>query len=326
MTVLLRLLGLLLVACPAAAQQPLLLVQDDLADLRPGDVSGLDWTTVSQADIQVEFCTAALSAPARLLLASRPLTRRERDACPATDAGTLVETMIGRRAVIAMTTGKRFDLTSDILYRALAREVPGPTGRLVPNQADRWRELDASLPDAPIRVLLPPTGSIEDRVLADVILYEGCSTTAASALSANAMKRLAHCITLRTDAAVARAGSEATATAWLRARGNGAMALVGISVLLAEPELETALPLDGVAPSFPNIADGRYRAVLAVYLLTVVSTTSARTIAAAAGPLLAETSIGPLGKLPRRGLAPLGAAERVKLRAGLGQMIEKATN
>ena len=104
------------------------------------------------------------------------------------------------------------------------------------------------------------------------------------------------------------------------------MALVGISVLLAEPELETALPLDGVAPSFPNIADGRYRAVLAVYLLTVVSTTSARTIAAAAGPLLAETSIGPLGKLPRRGLAPLGAAERVKLRAGLGQMIEKATN
>jgi phosphate transport system substrate-binding protein len=307
-----------------AAAQPVLLVQDDLADLGPAEVTGRDWSTTPRADLLRQFCAARSDAPARLAIASQRLTRRQRDSCAASKDGKLIEALIGRRALIALTGGAIFGLTPDILYRALARDVPGPGGKLAANKAMRWRELDASLPDAPIRVLLPPPGSIENRIVGEIVLYDGCASQAAVSLPTDPIKRLAECTTLRTDAAVSRIADKQTVSAWLRKQGAGAVALVGVAVLLAEPDLQTALPLDGATPSFANIAHGRYRAVLPVYLLTVISPASARAIAAIAGPLLTEATIGPLGKLPRRGLAPLAAADRVKLRANLGREFEDA--
>jgi phosphate transport system substrate-binding protein len=190
---------------------------------------------------------------------------------------------------------------------------------MVPNRAMRWRELNAGLPDAPIRILLPPPASIESRILAEIVMYEGCAEQGSASLPADPLKRLAACTNLRTDAAVSRITEKQTVSAWLQKQGSSAVALVGVAALLAEPDLQNALPLDGVAPSFANIADGSYRAMLPIYLLTVIAPETARSIAGVAGPLLAESAIGPLGKLPRRGLAPLAAADRVKLRVKLGR-------
>jgi phosphate transport system substrate-binding protein len=316
--------ALLALALPEiAAAQPVLLVQDDLADLGLGEVTGRDWTTTPRADVQRQFCSVRTDAPARLALASQKLTRRQRDACAMSKGGKLVEGLIGRRALIAMTSGATFGLTPDILYRALAREVPEPDGKLAPNRTMRWHELDAGLPDVPIRVLLPPVSSIESRIVSEIILYEGCAR-ARTILPADPIKRLATCTSLRTDSVVSRVNEKQTVSAWLHKQGAAAVALVGVAVLLAEPDLQTALPIDGVTPSFANIADGHYRAVLPVYLLTEISPSTARTIAGIAGPLLAEAAIGPLGKLPRRGLAPLAAADRVKLRLNLGREFEDA--
>jgi phosphate transport system substrate-binding protein len=307
-----------------ASAQPALLVQDDLADLRPGEVTGLDWATTPRADLHRLFCTARTDAPARVALVSTGLTRRQRDTCVVGKGGKLVEALIGRRAVIAMTIGATFGLTPDILYRALARELPGPDGKLAANRTMRWRELNASLPDAPIRVLLPPVAAIESRIVSEIILYDGCASRPGVVLPKDPIKRLAVCTTLRTDSAVTRATDQQAVSAWLHKQGAAAVALVGVAVLLAEPELQTALPLNDVAPSFANIADGHYGAVLPVYLLTVISPATARTTAGLAGPLLAEAAIGPLGKLPRHGLAPLSAADRVKLRLNLGRKFENA--
>ncbi len=225
-----------------------------------------------------------------------------------------------------MTGGATFALTPELLYRALARDVAGPDGKFAANHVARWHDLDANLPDAPIRILLPPADSIENRIVSEIILYDGCATSSGSILPADPLKRMAICTTLRADTAIARAADKPTVTAWLRAQGNAAIALVGVAVLLAEPDLQTALPLDGVTPSFANIADGHYRAVLPVYLLTVISADTAQAVAGITGPLLSEVTIGPLGKLPRRGLAPLAAADRVKLRMSLGREFENAAD
>lgn len=311
-------------AVPAAPPPPVLLVQSDLTDLRLGEVTGVDWTAMPGADVPNTLCSVHVDAPARLAVASRKLTRREREGCTAAAQGKLIESLIGRRAVLAMTGGASFALTSDILYRALAGKVPGPNGALAPNHAMRWRELDASLPDAPIQVLFPPDGSIERRIISELILYEGCANRVAAGLPADPIKRLAICTALRTDRAVTRATDKTAVAAWLHSQGNAAVALVGIATLLAEPDLETALPLDGTAPNFANMAEGRYKAALPVYLLIVMPPHTASSVAARVGPLLAETAIGPLGKLPRRGLAPLAAEDRVKLRVSLGRAFDDA--
>jgi hypothetical protein len=155
-------------------------------------------------------------------------------------------------------------------------------------------------------------------------MYEGCAKQSSASLPADPIKRLVACTNLRTDAAVSRLAEKQTVSAWLQKQGGSAVALIGVAALLAEPDLQNALSLDGVMPSFANIADGSYRAMLPVYLLTVISAETARTIAGVAGPLLAEAAIGPLGKLPRRGLAPLAADDRVKLRVKLGREFEDA--
>ena len=138
-----------------AATPPLLFVQSDLTDLRPGDVTGLDWVATPGDDVPSALCAARPDSPARLALVSHKLTRRQREACAAAAHGKLIESLIGHRAILAMTGGASFALTSDILYRALAGKVPGPNGVLAPNHAMRWHELDATLPDAPIQVLFP---------------------------------------------------------------------------------------------------------------------------------------------------------------------------
>jgi phosphate transport system substrate-binding protein len=308
----------------AVAAPPLLLVQSDLADLRPGDVTGTDWTVTPGAELPNALCAAGADAQARLALASHKLTRRQREACTVVAQGKLIEWLIGRRAILAMTGGASFPLTSDLLYRAMASKVPGPNGALTPNHAMRWRELDSSLPDAPIQVLFPPDGSIEQRIVSEIILYEGCAKLVTTGLPADPIKRLAICTTLRTDRSMTRATDRTVVTAWLHGQGGAAIALVGIAALLAEPDLETALPLDGITPTFANIANGQYRAALPVYLLTMMPAHTAPLVAARVGPLLAETAIGPLGKLPRHGLAPLSAEDRVKLRVSLGQEFENA--
>ena len=303
---------------------PLLQLQSDLADLRPGDVTGLDWIATAADDVPNALCVTRPDTSARLALASRKLTRREREACAATAHGKLIESLIGRRAILAMTASASFALTSDILYRALASKVPGPNGAFVPNHAMRWRELNANLPDAPIQVLFPPDGSIEQRIVSEIILYEGCESHATTRLPEDPIRRFAICTDLRTDQVITRATANMVVATWLRGQGAAAIALVGIAALLAEPELETALPLNGVMPDFANIASGQYKAVLPVYLLTIMPPHTASSIAAAVAPLLAETVIGPLGRLPHRGLAPLNADDRVKLRASLGREFENA--
>jgi len=311
-------------ASAAGGAMPILLVQSALADLRPGEVTGLDWKSTPRADLPAALCAARSDDTARLALASRRLTRRQREACASTVGGRLSESLIGRRAVFAMTAGAAFPLTSDILYRALAASVPGSKGGFAANHATSWRELDPGLPDAPIRILLPPADTIEYRIVSDIILYDGCATRALAALPADPVRRLALCTAMRSDAAVSRAPVKSSVAGWLHGQGGASVALIGVATLLAEPDLQTALPLDGVAPSFVTIADGRYRAALPVYLQARMSGATARTAAAIAGPLLAESAIGPLGSLARHGLGPLSAADRVKLRRDLGREFENA--
>jgi len=86
------------------------------------------------------------------------------------------------------------------------------------------------------------------------------------------------------------------------------------------------MPLDGIAPSFTTIADGSYRAIMPVWLLAILSPGSGQAIATVINSLLSESSIGSLGKLPQRGLAPLAAADRVTLRSTIGQAVEYAVH
>ena len=250
----------------------------------------------------------------------------QREACVASASAAVSDRVVGHVVLLAYGGESAPALTSALLYRALARQVP--TGRpatgdmpaAVPNQglaantARRWRDIDPALPDAPIRVLVPPEGSPEARILAERVLQIGCLAAALPVLPRSPAERRGLCMQMRADEAVVRATPAAGPGAWLRGAGPSAVALVGLQAVRADAGLEAPLPLDGVTPAFASIANGTYPAAVPVRLV-MAQAGAAAAAADATGRLTAESVIGPGGGFAQRGFAALTAMERVRLRA-----------
>ena len=311
--------GLALAPANAAAVEAQAIVEEGLADLAPPRLAPGGWTATGRDAVLGGLCAPREGAVLRVALTTRPPSRWQRDACIANAAAALADRVVGRRVLLAFGGKSAPALTAVLLYRALAARVPDETGEIGPNRAGRWHDLDPSLPDAPIRVLVPPDGTPEARILAQVLLFQGCLAAAGERLPRLAPARLALCTELRGDgvesgAVVVRAMPGQAAAAWLHGAGSAAVALVGLATVAAEPELETPLPLDGVAPGFASIGDGSYRPTLPVHLLLLQAEVPDEA-EAVFRVLTGESVIGPSGSLVRRGLAALPAAERVRLRA-----------
>lgn len=311
----LLLAGLSLGTGPAAAREAEAFVEDALAGLAPPPVAHAVWASLGRDAVLGGLCAPREGPVLRVALTTRPPSLWQRDICVDTAAAALSDRVIGRRVLVAFGGSPPLpSLTAAVLFRALAERVPNAAGNWVANPATRWRDLDPSLPDTPIRVLVPPDLSAEARILSDVVLPAGCLSASETGPPGPLSAQRAACTGLRRDAAVERPQAGRTVSAWLRGAGPSAVALVGLETVVADPDLETPLPLDGVTPSLATIADATYRASLAVHLL-VLQAGAAAEAAAVVGALTAESAIGPGGVLARHGLAALPAAERVRLRA-----------
>ena len=298
----------------AAAVQPQALVEQALAGLAPAPVAGGAWTVLDRETLLGVLCAPRDGPAIRVALTTRPPSRWQHIACVGVAAAALSDRIVGHEALLAFGAQSPPPLTAALLFRALAARVPDASGGVVLNRATNWRALDPSLPDGPIRVLLPPDGTAEAGILRELVLYGGCLAAAGTGLPRLAGACMALCADLRGEAVAQRATPGRAAAAWLREAGPTAVALVGLQTVAAEPELENALPLNGVAPGFASIADGTYRAALPVHLLVLHAGAPAEA-AEATLALTAESAIGPMGALARRGLSALPAAERVRLRA-----------
>ena len=298
----------------AATVRPQALVEDSLAPLAPAPVVGASWSALGRESLLGALCAPRDGKLLRVALTTRPPSRWQHAACVAVSGAALWDRVVGHEVLLAFGGAAPPALTSALLYRALAARVPDAARGLVTNRAASWHELDPALPDGPIRILLPPDGTAQARILRDRVLYGGCVAAARAALPGLAGACASLSAELRGDTVAAPAGPDRRVAAWLRTEGASAVALVGLGTVVGEPALENALPLDGVAPGFASIADGTYRGTLEVHLLVLqagVAADAAETLRA----LTAESAIGPMGVLARRGLAALPAAERVRLRA-----------
>ncbi len=230
--------------------------------------------------------------------------------------GTLIVVPVAR-------SGFAGALTSTALHQALASESPEGD----PNRRMRWKDVDPSLPDAPIRVLLPPAGSPEATVLVETALLKGCLATRGTQLPASAAARRATCNQMRTDGAAVQATAGMSVAAWLETAGPGAIALVGYGRLAAEPALRGIIPLDGAIPTAAARGRSDYTAAAPIYF---VATFKGRTRGDLRDPAviladaaLSEAVMGPEGRAAKAGLAPLAADERVGLRRDFASFLAR---
>ncbi|GGY54572.1 hypothetical protein GCM10007148_25300 [Parvularcula lutaonensis] len=192
---------------------------------------------------------------------SRRLSTLQMERCAAFGRRTLAEIDVGLSAIVLAQSRRGRGLSLDLrdLFLASAAYVPEDDNCiLVPNPNESWQDVNPNLPDRPIRIFGPPTGSGARQIFVDRALAEG----------ARQIDCLAE-LERRDPAAFERAIMPRRDEAWLDAGQNEdavAAALRGVRDavgVLGFPGFERshglrALSLEGVVPSRGTIRSSAY--------------------------------------------------------------------
>ncbi len=295
-------------------------VEASLRGLITGSSGASPWSSIDEARTVERLCEAG--GGVRVAVATKKMDAREQAACRSAGRSVVFQKTIGWMIVVPVTQqGSAFALTSEQLFKAIA-DTEGQA-----KKPTKWSDLASSLPDAPVKILLPARGSLEDRTLANA-LQRGCVATRGPLLPVGEAARAQACSTLRNDAVVSRAQPNQAVAAWLKSSPAGALGFVGYGQLAADPELAGIVMLDGRLPTNAALVSGEYPAAMPVFALATRPAGSGESRRDAAVPvadaLLSESSIGPYGQTALRGLAPLPAQERVAVRNTFAQFLSKS--
>jgi phosphate transport system substrate-binding protein len=249
--------------------------------------------------------------------ASRAITASEFETCKKNGVTDIVEVKIGYDGIVIANSKKApaLKLTSKDIFMALAKDVPDPKGgdSLVANPYKTWKEVNASLPDAKIEVLGPPPTSGTRDAFMELAMEPG-------ALKFDSLKKLSKddagkfkktFSSLREDGAYIDAGENDNLIVQKLGTNPYALGIFGFSYLDQNADKIQGAFVDGIQPTFENIASGKYP--LSRPLFFYVKKAHVGVIPGIKEYLAEFTSDKAWGKdgyLSEKGLIPLPEAER----------------
>jgi len=193
--------------------------------------------------------------------ASRAIKPSEIKDCESNGVKDIVEVKIGYDGIVVANSREAplMNLTVEELYQALAKNVPDPAApaHLAANPYRRWSDIDPSLPAIDIEVLGPPPTSGTRDAFLELVMQVGCeSFPAVAALDADAMTQACH--TIREDGAFIEAGENDNLIVQKLEANPSALGIFGYSFLDQNADKIQGAKINGVEPTFDNIADGSY--------------------------------------------------------------------
>ena len=158
--------------------------------------------------------------------------------------------------------GPRIDLTKRQVFLALAKTVPGDAkgNKLIANPHKTWRDIDPSLPGTKIEVLGPPPTSGTRDAFVELAMEGGCKTFPGimALKKTNRNKYKAVCHGIREDGAFVETGENDNLIVQKLRANPAAFGIFGFSFLDQNADRVQGARIDGIAPTFENIADGTY--------------------------------------------------------------------
>jgi phosphate transport system substrate-binding protein len=261
------------------------------------------------------FCAGVGYEHPDAVAAARPMTEAERTACAEHGVREISAIEFGHDAMVLVHAdhGSRIDLTRGQLFAALAAEVPSSDG-LAPNRTKLWSDIDPTLPNSEILVMVPEPNTSAAIVFRERALPVGCRSFPLSEALGDA-ERARVCRTLRTDGRVvgaAKLGNQVLA--WLE-DNDYAYAVTDYTTYRHFAERTAVNAVEGVEPSAETIANGRYP--LATGLYVYVKDRHVQPIPSLQQllyELSSERALGPEGYLAESGLVPLDDRGRNRAR------------
>jgi len=231
-------------------------VSESFAQANPDFKSPLIESTGTGGGMKL-FCAGVGPDTPDIADASRRMKPSEFADCQANGVTDIMEIQVGLDgiAVASAKGGIDMNLTPKIIYSALAAH---PFGK--DQTAKTWKDVDPSLPDAPILVYGPPSTSGTRDALKELILEKGCkSDPAMEALKESDKDKFDQtCTEIRTDGAYVDSGENDNLIVQKIESNPKALGVFGYSYLEENEDKLQDLKINGVPATYDNISSFKY--------------------------------------------------------------------
>ncbi len=258
------------------------------------------------------FCQGVGANSPDITNASRRIKNSEIDKCNANGV-TPVEVKVGFDGIVLSNSrdAPGFSITREQIFAALARKLL-IDGKIVANPYTNWSQIDASLPDEAIEVLGPPPTSGTRDAFVELVMEKSCP--------AGIEKET--CGDLREDGAYIDAGENDNLIVQKLQANPAAIGIFGFSFLDQNSDILQGAVVDGVEPSFENIADGSYPVSRSLYFYIKQEHVGVVPgIMDYVAEFTSERASGDDGYLSEKGLIPLPAALCAQSRADAENLV-----
>ena len=255
------------------------------------------------------FCAGVGVGHPDITNASRRIKSSEYEDCTSNGI-TITEVRVGFDGIVLANSKdhSRYDLTKDQVFRALAKSVV-VNGEVVANPNNLWSDIDPSLPAERIEVLGPPPTSGTRDAFVELMMETGCEEAGMDdALGEDA------CAEIREDGSYVEAGENDNLIVQKLQANPIALGIFGFSFLDQNRDALQGSVINGVEPTFDNIASGDYAVSRSLYFYVKNEHVGVIPgIQEYIAEFTSEDAWGPDGYLADRGLIPLPEADRAQM-------------
>lgn len=241
--------------------------------------------------------------------ASRPMKEKEFSMCQKNGVTDITGATIGYDGIAfaESKSNKPLNLTREQIFLAVAAEVPGPDGKLIPNPYKNWNQIDKNLPGREIKIYGPPTTSGTRDAFEELSMQE-----VSAKMKAYDGKKYSD---IRQDGVYIPSGENDNLIVQKLTQDKDAFGIFGYSYLEENSDKIQAAKIDGSEPNPTTISSGDYP--LSRSLFFYVKNVHKQGVPAMEKYIelfMSDKMIGGKGVLKTIGLIPLDSATRAKVR------------
>jgi len=205
-----------------------------------------------------QFCQGVGANTIDIANASRPIKSAEVESCVKAGVKQILEVKVGYDGIVFASRADKgtFALTPKHVFTAAAAQVP-QNGKLVANPYTRWSQIDKSLPDQEIILVIPASNHGTREVFEEKVVHPGADSYAeVKALDEDTKKKVVS--SYRQDGRIIEIAGDYTETlARLQSQGD-AVGVFGLSFYDQNRDRLKVATVSGVTPSLETIIAGEY--------------------------------------------------------------------
>lgn len=266
-----------------------------------------------------QFCQGVGENTIDIANASRPITPAEVENCRKSGVTKIIEVMIGYDGIVfaSRRDGGKFAIEPRHVFLAGAREVP-QGGKMVANPFTRWSQIDKSLPDQEIVLVIPGSNHGTREVFEEKVVLPGCRGLDEVKQMADKKAADSYCKATRTDGRVIEVAGDYTETLARLDAQKTALGVFGLSFYDQNRDRLQVATVSGVVPSNETIESGKYPVSRPLYFyIKDAHVGVVPGLLEFAQFFLSPGVSGPGSPLDKAGLIPLNGKERAQVLANI---------